>query len=185
MSDTLARFPTVNRSSGSVPGQQRSAMLIVFLDFTHFNLQSERVDDAEIAEVMDAHYRRVAQAVQTAGGRVIKFIGDATMAVFPEKSVDAAIRAIFDMRLVEDKAMQFRGWGQCRLHARAHFGEVVAAEVGPDGDKRYDVFGKAVNQAAKLKTSGFALSSDAYKRLNPELQRRFKHESAMGTYVAD
>ena len=185
MSDTLARFPTVDRSSGPVSGQQRASMLIVFLDFTHFNLQSERVDDAEIAEVMDAHYRRVAQAVQSAGGRVIKFIGDATLAVFPAQSVDTAVRAIFDMRLVEDKAMKFRGWGQCRLNAKAHFGEVVAGEVGPDGDKRYDVFGKAVNRTAKLKTTGFALSLEAYNRLNPEVQRRFRHESGLGTYVAD
>ena len=184
MSDTLARFPTANRASGSTTGQQRSAMLIVFTDFTLFDKQSDRVDDAEIAEVMDAHYRRVAAAIQSAGGRVIKFIGDATMAVFPERSVDAAVRAIFDVRLVEDKAMKFRGW-VCRLNAKAHFGEVVAGHVGPEGDKRYDVFGKAVNRTAKLKTSGFALSADAYHRLNPELQRRFRHESALGTYVAD
>lgn len=184
MSDTLARFPAANRPSGSASTQQQSAMLIVFLDFTHFNQQSERVDDREIAEVLDAHYRRVAAAIQSAGGRVIKFIGDATMATFPERSVDSAVRAIFDMRLVEDKAMQFRGW-VCRLQARAHFGDVVAGEVGPDGDRRYDVFGKAVNRAAKLRTTGFTLSPDAYNRLTPELQRRFRHESAIGVYVAD
>jgi adenylate cyclase len=183
MSDTLARFPTANRTGEHIARQQRTPMLIVFLDFTHFSQQSERVDDEEIAEVMDAHYRRVAAAVQSAGGRVIKFIGDATMAVFPERSVDTAVRAIFDMRLVEDKAMQFRGW-VCRLQAKAHFGDVVAGNVGPDGDKRYDVFGKAVNRTATLKTNGFALSADAYNRLTPELQRRFTHESALATYVA-
>lgn len=184
MTDTLARFPTVNRSSGALEGQQRSSMLIVFMDFTYFDQQSARVDDAEIAEAMNAHYRRVASAIKAAGGRVIKFIGDATMAVFPEKSIDSAIRAIFDMRVVEDRAMQFRGWA-CRLHAKAHFGEVVAGDVGPDGDKRYDVFGKAVNRAAKLKTAGFTLSPEAYKRLNPELQRRFKHQMTSETYIAD
>ena len=84
MTDTLARSPAANRSREPVAGQQRTPMLIVFLDFTFFDQQSERVDDVEIAETMNAHYRRIASAIASAGGRVIKFIGDATMAVFPE-----------------------------------------------------------------------------------------------------
>ena len=184
MTDTLARFPMANRPATLGDGRQRTALLIVFMDFTHFQTESERLDDAEIAEAMDAHYRRVSAAITKAGGRVIKFIGDATLAAFPERAVDAGVRAIFDIRALEDRAMQHRGW-ECRLHARAHFGEVVSGEFGPDGDKRYDIFGRAVNRAAKLKTSGFTLSEEAYGKLTPELQRRFMAQAATQTYVAD
>jgi class 3 adenylate cyclase len=183
MTDTLSRAAAVKSRTLS-QGRQRMVRLIVFLDLTNFQLQSERIDDAEIAETIDGHYRRVTRAIQAAGGRVIKFIGDATMAVFPEQVVDGAVRAIFDIRAVEDLALGQQGWN-CRLHAKAHFGEVVGGVFGVDDDKRFDIFGKAVNRTAKLTTTGFTVSAEAYARLSPELQRRFKHQSATQTYVAD
>ena len=182
MSDTLARFPTPSPDRKN--SRQRLPMLVVFFDFTRFDAQSERVDDAEIADVMDAHYERIARSLALMGGRVIKFIGDATMAVFPESAVENGVRAIFDIREIEDRAMAQKGW-ECRLHAKAHFGEVVTGQFGAPGEKRYDVFGRTVNRTAKLKTTGVTISDTLFVRLGADLQRRFRHEPATNTYVAD
>ena len=161
-----------------------ASYLIAFLDFTLFDKQSQRVDDADIAETLDAHYQRVTQAVRAAGGRVIKFIGDATMLVFPEDSVDGGVRAILDLIASENRLMQDKGW-ECRLQAKAHFGSVIAGEFGAEDDRRFDVFGRAVNATARLKgAAAFTLSQEAYQRLSPELQRRFMQQTPAFTYSA-
>ena len=159
-----------------------ASYLIAFLDFTLFDKQSQRVDDAEIAETLDAHYQRVTQAVRAAGGRVIKFIGDATMLVFPESSVDAGVRAILDLIASENRLMQEKGW-DCRLQAKAHFGSVIAGEFGAEDDRRFDVFGRAVNATARLKgTAAFTLSAEAYARLASYLQGHFTSQTPVFTY---
>lgn len=154
-------------------GFTRTSFLIVFVDFTSFDAQSQRVDDSVIAETIDGHYQRVTRAIEAAGGRIIKFIGDATLAVFPETAVDSGMRAILDLIAAEDRLMAEKEW-ECRLHAKAHFGEVIAGDFGAEGSKRYDIMGRAVNATARLKASGaVTLSPDARRKLSPELQRRF------------
>ena len=142
-------------------------------------------DDTEIADTLDAHYQRVSRAVHAAGGRVIKFIGDATMLVFPENAVDSGVSAIFDLMASEDRLMQQHGW-ECRLHAKAHFGTVVAGEFGANGDRRFDVFGKAVNATARLKgTAPFMLSAEAHELLSQGLRQRFTRQPSGTTYGAE
>jgi adenylate cyclase len=158
--------------------------LIAFLDFTLFDKQSQRVEDADIAATLDAHYHRVTDAIQAAGGRVIKFIGDATLLVFPEKNVDGGVRTILELIVSENAEMEKKGW-DCRLQAKAHFGTVVAGEFGANGDRRFDIFGKAVNATARLKPAGaFTLSAEAHGKLSPDLRRRFAKQAAPVTYSA-
>lgn len=151
--------------------------LIAFLDFTRFDKQSLVVEDAEIARTLGAHYERVGDSIAAAGGRVIKFIGDATLLVFPEKLADAGVRAILDLIEVEDDLMEEKGW-ECRLQAKAHFGSVIAGEFGSNGDRRYDILGRAVNATARLKHMGaVTLSASAYRMLSPDLQGQFTQQA--------
>ena len=62
-------------------------------------------------------------------------------------------------------------------------GRVVAGPSGRDGDKRYDVIGKTVNVAATLDATGVALSVAAFRKLGPELRRRFKKHTPPVTYI--
>jgi len=58
-------------------------LLIAFIDLTRFAAQSQRTDDLEIAETIDAYYEHVGVAVRAGGGSVVKFEGDAALIVFP------------------------------------------------------------------------------------------------------
>lgn len=157
-------------------------LLIAFLDFTEFKVQSLRVKDIEIAETLDAVYALVARDVEAAGGNVVKFIGDAALVVFPEKAVDAGVRALLELKPSLDRFMSDRNW-DCRLHVRIHFGEVIAGQFGPEGDKRFDVVGRNVNAAAMLKPNGITLSADAFRKLSPALRKRFKEHATAPTYT--
>jgi adenylate cyclase len=157
-------------------------LLIAFLDFTEFKEQSMRVEDSEIAETLDAFYALVARDVGAAGGNVVKFIGDAALVVFPASAVDAGVRALLELKPSLDRFMLDRNW-DCRLEVRIHFGEVIAGQFGPEGDKRFDVIGRNVNAAAMLKPNGITVSADAFHKLSPGLQKHFKAHTTAPTYI--
>ena len=157
-------------------------LLIAFVDLTRFGAQSQRTDDPEIAETIDAYYEHVGAAVRAGGGSVIKFEGDAELVVFPANAVDRGVEALLALKDSVDDLMARRGWG-CRLAVKAHFGMVIAGPFGAVGDKRADVIGKAVSVAAMLDSTGVTLSVEAFRKLGPEVRARFKKHTPPITYI--
>ena len=153
--------------------RETTSVLIVFLDLSRFKFEAARREDAEIAAALNAFYRLVAREAAAGGGRVVKFIGDAALVVFPESAIDAAARTLRHLRRSVDEFFIELGWG-CRFSARAHFGPVVAGEFGPPGDERFDIIGRAVNKTAMIQANGVTLSHAAWRRLSPEGRSRFQ-----------
>ncbi len=157
-------------------------LLVVFTSFNRYTAQVDRLDDAEVARVMSAYYGMAASAVKAAGGRVVKFIGDATLAVFPAEAVDRGVLGILELKDASDRFMAEQGW-DCHLMAKVHFGSVAQGQFGTGADRRYDVLGKTVNVAARLETNGVALSVEAFRQLGPEVRQRFKKHTPAVTYI--
>jgi class 3 adenylate cyclase len=67
---------------------------------------------------LDAFYEHTAAAVQAEGGRVVKFMGDAALIVFPETAVDRGVKTLMALKDSVDELMAQRGWG-CRLIVKA------------------------------------------------------------------
>ena len=148
-------------------------LLIVFIDLTRFAAESRRVDEAELADAVDEYYELVAAVTEAAGGTVVKFIGDAALIVFPADRVDAGVAMLVTLKTDVDRLMSEKGW-ECRLHAKAHFGSVIAGAFGAKDAKRFDVLGRAVNAAAMLESTGVALSAEAFRRLSPAARTRYR-----------
>ena len=125
-------------------------LVIAFTDFSGFKHVAARVSDAEIADTMDDFYQLATALVEKARGRVVKFIGDAALIVFPGDKPDEALRAILALRAEADRFMIDRDW-ECRFGAKVHIGQVIAGDFGARGAKRYDVMGRDVNATAMLK----------------------------------
>ncbi len=162
--------------------RSETSLLVIFVDLTRFASQSQRVGDVELADGIDAYYEQVAASVQDAGGRVVKFVGDGVLIVFPEDQVDRGVEMLLALKEAIDRSMAERGW-ECRLIAKAHFGTAVAGPFGAVGDKRHDVIGKVVNIAALLDSAGVTLSVAAFRKLSPPLRRRFKKHTPPVTYI--
>lgn len=158
------------------------SLLVAFADLTRFGAQSQRVSDVDLADVLDAYYERLAAVVEAAGGRLVKFIGDGAVVVFDEDGVDRGVQALLDLKESVDSFMGAKGW-ECRLAIKAHFGTTVAGPFGSAGGKRFDVIGKTVNTAAMLDSTGVTLSVAAFRKLSPELRRRFKKHTPPITYI--
>jgi len=157
-------------------------LLIAFVDLTGFSFMSTRVDDLEVATVIDGFYRLVGERVAEAGGRVVKFMGDAALIVFGAADADRGVSALLALKDAADAYLAAARW-DCRAQIKAHVGDVIAGPFGPPGDLRFDVIGKAVNTTAMLDAAGVALSVEAFRALSPETRRRFKKHTWPVTYI--
>lgn len=157
-------------------------LLVVFTDFTRYAAEAQRREDVELAGVMDGYYQLASTIVSGAGGRIVKFIGDATLAVFPAEAVDRGVLALLELKEAADRFMSQRGW-ESRLTVKAHFGPVMAGEFGAASDRRFDIIGKTVNVTARLESGGVALSVEAFRQLGPDVRQRFKKHTPPVTYI--
>ena len=73
----------MSKSAPVSSSRVEQAVLIVFADLTRFMVNSRRTPDAALAELLDGYYRHADGLVSAAGGRVVKFMGDAFLAVWP------------------------------------------------------------------------------------------------------
>src|SRR5436305_3852447 len=134
--------PAAPRATSS-PGERKLAT-ILFADVVGFTSLSENTDPEAVARTVDAAFRRMAEVVESHGGTVDKYLGDALMAVFgvPVAHDDDAERAV-----AAALAMRELG-GDLAFSIGINSGEVMATAVGRDGD--VTVIGDAVNVAARL-----------------------------------
>jgi class 3 adenylate cyclase len=158
------------------------ALLVAFIDLTGFALQSTRVADAELADVVDGYYQLIAAQVAAAAGRVVKYIGDGALVVFDAGDADRGIAALLDVKLAVDRYFEGHGW-PCQATVKAHVGTAIAGPYGPPDDRRFDVIGKTVNTTAMLDASGVALSVEAFRALSPATRQRFKKHTWPVTYI--
>ena len=155
-------------------------LLIAFVDLTRFFLQSQRVSDLVLADTLDAFYECVAAHVEKSGGRVVKFMGDACFAVFPE---DRTVDAVDAVLALEREASGPRGLG-LSLGANVHLAIVAEGELGPDDDRRYDVIGSGVNHLFRMGGgSGVRISEPVYRSLPDERRGRWDKVKPPATYV--
>jgi class 3 adenylate cyclase len=158
-------------------------LLIAITSFNRYTGQVASLDDLEVARVMAEYYDLASRAIRGAGGRVVKFIGDATLAVFPSDGVDRGVLCLLDLKDAADRFMADRGW-DCHLVVKAHYGTVAQGQFGAAVDRRYDVFGKAVNVAFRLDAlGGVSLSVEAFRQLGPDVRARFKKHTPPITYI--
>jgi adenylate cyclase len=133
---------------------------IWYCDLRDFTAMSERVGREEIVATLDSYFETMAAAVQEAGGEILKFIGDAMLAIFPvneEQGVrDAAGKALAAAAVAEH--------GMAALNARRveegrpaldfglslHVGEVMYGNIGAADRLDFTVIGPAVNLASRV-----------------------------------
>jgi adenylate cyclase len=117
-------------------GETTSGQLAVgFADLVGFTRLSQRLEDAELAELMEAFESRAADVVASLGGRVVKTLGDEVLFVAGTTDAGAEIA----LQMIESMAEHER---VPRLRVGAAFGNVLS--------RMGDVFGTTVNLASRL-----------------------------------
>jgi adenylate cyclase len=163
------------------PGGEVVEATIIFTDLQGFTTLSEGLGDPrKLSEVLIAYFTNTTQHVVENQGTIIKYIGDAVLAVWGAPLPDAehpikATRAAWRMHLASGKEVLGH-----KLITRVgiHTGEVLAGNLGSAYRFDYTVIGDAVNFAARLEAlnkylgTRILISDATVSRLNGEFITR-------------
>ncbi|HET6713428.1 MAG TPA: adenylate/guanylate cyclase domain-containing protein [Actinomycetota bacterium] len=150
--------------------EERKVVTVLFCDLVGFTSRSELADPEDVRAIVRPYYEVLRKDIESYGGTVEKFIGDAVMAVFgapsshdddPERAVHAGLRILEAIeQLNRDRGTDLS------VRVGINTGEVVVAlEARPERGEGI-VTGDVVNTAARLQTGapigGIAVGETTY-----------------------
>ncbi len=138
----------------SVVEGERRLVSVLFADLTGFTPFSEKRDPEEVRGFLTKYFERSQAVIESFGGVVDKFIGDAVMAVWGAKAAheDDAERAVRAGLELTDAVAQLGAENEVSelaLRVGILTGE---ASVGPGGNEQGLVVGDMVNTASRLQS---------------------------------
>jgi adenylate cyclase len=131
---------------------------IWFCDLREFTSFSDANDPAVVVATLNAYFERVAGAVMARGGEVLKFIGDAVLAIFPvagdagaacrraRLAADDALAALAELN--HERAAQ--GESRLDIGIALHVGQLMYGNVGARDRLDFTVISAAVNETCRL-----------------------------------
>jgi class 3 adenylate cyclase len=161
---------------------RETTLLVAFADLTTYTATARRLRSQDLAAFVQCHYERSTSLIEGAGGRVVKFIGDAALISFPGDLAETGILTLLEYKRRTDRWLEAIGYpGQ--LVVKAHVGTVIAGTYGTGPNARFDIIGADVNLTATMESRGFALSAQAFRALGPEGRRHFKKHTPPISYI--
>src|SRR5690242_8024013 len=133
------------------PREERRVVSVIFVDLVGFTERSERLDPEDVQAFLAPYHERARREIESFGGRVEKFVGDAVMGVFgaPTAFGDDAERAVRAALAVRDAGREL----DLRLRIAVNTGEaLVTVDARPEHGEAM-VAGDVVNTAARLQTA--------------------------------
>jgi class 3 adenylate cyclase len=120
-------------------GGNRVTLAIVFTDIVGSTALGENLKDQRMGELRTAHFARSSKLIGEQGGHEIKTIGDSVMVAF--RTVNNALDYACELHR-DPGGAELPGGAQLRIRAGIH--------IGPMSVEKGDVFGRAVNFAARV-----------------------------------
>jgi adenylate cyclase len=143
----------IQRGSG-----QTISAVIWLCDLRGFTSLSEKLPRDTLIDLLNGYFGPMCDAVLSHGGEVLKFIGDAMLAIFPigEDGVATCARALAAARraqpvLAEDnRRREAAGLPRIDYGLALHVGDVIYGNIGSDTRLDFTVIGPAVNLTARI-----------------------------------
>src|SRR5690349_19339603 len=139
-------------------GEERRVVSILFADLVGFTSRAERLDPEDVRAILRPYYASLKEHIESFGGTVEKFIGDAVMGVFgapvahgddPERAVRAALRikdAVNEMNARDPRL-------DLQVRIAVNTGEAIVALGARADEGEGMVAGDVVNTAARLQSN--------------------------------
>ncbi|PAY23493.1 adenylate/guanylate cyclase domain-containing protein [Dietzia natronolimnaea] len=136
---------------GTELGGQEKQVAVLFVDLTGSTEFAAAHEPAEVVAVLNEFFRIAVEAVDSNGGYINKFQGDALLAVFgaPLEVENEAGRALRAARALQS---QLAGLSPLSAGIGVSYGTVIAGHIGHAKRFEYTVIGDPVNEAARLTT---------------------------------
>ena len=134
--------------------------VILFCDLRGSSKLAEHYDLDEFLNVLNEYYDVTAGAILDSGGEVLRYIGDASLAIFSidrhadgKAACQAALQAASDAVLRGNElnaSRKERGEPPIEFGIGLHYGNVVYGNIGTASRLEFTVIGKAANEAARI-----------------------------------
>jgi adenylate cyclase len=139
----------------------KTRAVIWFSDMRNSTAMAAHVGDDAFLEQMNSFFAATAGAVLAHGGQVLRYIGDATLAIFPirddegdlEQACHAALYAAAEAQMNIDNlnvGREDQGLPEFDYGLGMHVGDVVYGNVGVKERVDFTVVGRAANEASRI-----------------------------------
>ena len=163
-----------------------------YCDLRQSTVLSDSTARDEMIETLNDFFQCLADAVEEAGGEILKFIGDAMLAIFPlsrqanvandecEVALAAAEQAICNVAELNKKRAE-AGKPPLSHGIALHVGDVMFGNIGAEKRLDFTVIGPAVNTVERLEklsselNRSFVFSNDFANHINREIEDLGNH----------
>jgi class 3 adenylate cyclase len=162
-------------SDGIRRADERRLVSIIFVDLVGFTKQAEHLDPEDVRALLTPYHDRVRSEIESFGGVVEKFIGDAVMGVFGAPlshgdDAERAVRAALAIRDIAGDMVQ----GGLELRIGVNTGEAIVSLDARPALGEAMVAGDVVNTAARLQTAapvnGVLAGEETYRATNTAIR---------------
>jgi len=146
-------------------GSGETIRAVIWLsDLRGFTTLSDRLPRDALIALLNGYFDCVGDALDAAGGEILKFIGDAVLAIFPLKvrydlavTARAAVGAAQRARAGLAELRKLPGGETLDFGVALHVGDVMYGNIGTAQRLDFTVIGPAVNLTARLESLAGAL----------------------------
>jgi len=150
-------------------GSEQRTLAIMFTDIAGFTSACENMTADEVASFINHHLSLVGHCIESEGGTIDKYIGDAVMAFWgapvqidnPAAHACRAALAIKRAVAADNAERKVSNLAPVRVRIGIHLGPVVVGDIGAPQRINYTIVGDAVNAAQRLESLGKTVDPDA------------------------
>lgn len=149
-------------------GGQSKEVIVFFSDIRGFTAFSEKKRPEEVVAMLNEYFAVMVKIINSHGGIVDKFIGDAIMAVWgvpasTSKDANNAVKACLEMRKalaeLNEKRMA-RSESPIQIGMGLHSGTAISGTIGSEERMEYTIIGNTVNTGSRIESSTKAFGAD-------------------------
>lgn len=142
-----------------------------FSDLRNFTASGEALPPDKVIERLNSYFEIIVGAIHEADGEVLKYIGDAVLAIFPVSSEreagQACLAAVAALHTADERLASLnqlamaRGDPELAHGVGLHFGTASYGNIGGSERLDFTVIGRAVNIAARIESQCKSVGASA------------------------
>jgi adenylate cyclase len=157
------RVSSVTASTGTALDLRNELVIVLVVDIRNYTTMSETLPNREFSQFIAEWFREGTEIIETNGGTIDKFIGDAVMAYWvaarksdPEKEVNAVLKTAHEFieraELFSNRLSGLFPGHDFRVGMGINMGDALLCNVGTGEYQSFTVVGDSVNVAFRLES---------------------------------
>ena len=165
---------------------KKMKMFVLFVDLGGSTKMSSELSPDALAKIIRIFSQEMVYVIESYGGFVLKYVGDAVIGYFPARGMTTTNNSIFCAQamvsVIENAVnpiLQKAGYPSLQIKITIDFGNNNIVRYGSNRQKSHiDIIGLSVNLAAKMQSLGkpnqLVIGKQVFLKLSPRLKVCFK-----------